>query len=296
MERIQCSLGIMAHNEEANIGRLLVRVQESRLETVELEEIIVVASGCTDRTESIVRDAAATDGRICLISQAVREGKASAMNLFMRHSTAPVLVLSSADLLPETDTLERLVAPFADPEVGLTACRPVPVNDPETFMGFAAHLLWDLHHEMNLSGFKAGEMIAFRKVFTRIPPYTAVDEASVEPLIRGQGYALRYVPEAIVHNKGPETVDDFLRQRRRIYAGHLEVRDQLGYSVSTMSGGTVARLLLRHLDWRPKHLLWTAGVVALEIAGRYLGWRDYKAKRSHTVWDIASTTKELEVR
>lgn len=296
MERIQCSLGIMAHNEEANIGRLLVRVQESRLETVELEEIIVVASGCTDRTESIVRDAAATDGRICLISQAVREGKASAMNLFMRHSTAPVLVLSSADLLPETDTLERLVAPYADPEVGLTACRPVPVNDPETFMGFAAHLLWDLHHEMNLSGFKAGEMIAFRKVFTRIPPYTAVDEASVEPLIRGQGYALRYVPEAIVHNKGPETVDDFLRQRRRIYAGHLEVRDQLGYSVSTMSGGTVARLLLRHLDWRPKHLLWTAGVVALEIAGRYLGWRDYKAKRSHTVWDIASTTKELEVR
>lgn len=296
MERIQCSLGIMAHNEEANIGRLLVRVQESRLETVELEEIIVVASGCTDRTESIVRDAAATDGRICLISQAVREGKASAMNLFMRHSTAPVLVLSSADLLPEPDTLERLVAPFADPEVGLTACRPVPVNDPETFMGFAAHLLWDLHHEMNLSGFKAGEMIAFRKVFTRIPPYTAVDEASVEPLIRGQGYALRYVPEAIVHNKGPETVDDFLRQRRRIYAGHLEVRDQLGYSVSTMSGGTVARLLLRHLDWRPKHLLWTAGVVGLEIAGRFLGWRDYKAKRSHTVWDIASTTKELEAR
>lgn len=289
-------MGIMAHNEEANIGRLLVRVQESRLETVELEEIIVVASGCTDRTESIVRDAAATDGRICLISQAVREGKASAMNLFMRHSTAPVLVLSSADLLPETDTLERLVAPFADPEVGLTACRPVPVNDPETFMGFAAHLLWDLHHEMNLSGFKAGEMIAFRKVFTRIPPYTAVDEASVEPLIRGQGYALRYVPEAIVHNKGPETVDDFLRQRRRIYAGHLEVRDQLGYSVSTMSGGTVARLLLRHLDWRPKHLLWTAGVVGLEIAGRFLGWRDYKAKRSHTVWDIASTTKELEAR
>ena len=178
----------------------------------------------------------------------------------------------------------------------MTACRPEPVNDPATFMGFAAHLLWDLHHQMNLEGFKAGEMIAFRKVFTRIPPHTAVDEASVEPLIRGQGYGVRYVPDAIVYNKGPETVDDFLRQRRRIYAGHLEMQAALGYSVSTMSGGKIAGLLLRHLDWRPRQLWWTARVVALEVYGRYLGRQDYRARRSHTVWEIAATTKELETK
>ena len=79
-----------------------------------------------------------------------------------------------------------------------------------------------------------------RKVFERIPPHTAVDEASVEPLIRGQGYTVRYVPEAVVYNKGPDTVEDFLRQRRRIYAGHLEMQHQLGYSVSTMSGTKIA--------------------------------------------------------
>lgn len=284
----------MAHNEAANIGRLLARVRESRFERVEVAEIIVVASGCTDDTEGIVRAAAAAEPRIRLISQPTREGKASAMNLFIRDAGCDVLVLSSADLLPDGDALERLVAPFADPEIGLTACRPEPVNDPATFMGFAAHLLWDLHHQMNLEGFKAGEMIAFRRVFQRIPPHTAVDEASVEPLIRGQGYQVRYVPEAIVYNKGPETVDDFLRQRRRIYAGHLEMQARLGYSVSTMSGGKIAGLLLRNLDWRPKQLYWTARVVALEVYGRWLGRRDYKARRSHTVWEIATTTKELE--
>jgi len=178
--------------------------------------------------------------------------------------------------------------------VGLTASRPEPVNDPATFMGYAAHLLWDLHHQMNLRGFKAGEMIAFRKVFQRIPARTAVDEASVEPLIRGQGYEVRYVPDAIVYNKGPETVADFLRQRRRIYAGHLEMKERLGYAVSTMSGAKIAGLLLRNVDWRPKPLWWTLRVVALEVYGRYLGWRDYKARRSHTVWEIAGTTKELE--
>ncbi len=218
------------------------------------------------------------------------------MNLFLRDAACDVLVLSSADLLPSEDAIERLVSPFADPEVGMTACRPEPVNDPATFMGFAAHLLWDLHHQMNLEGFKAGEMIAFRKVFTRIPPHTAVDEASVEPLIRGQGFGVRYVPDAVVYNKGPETVNDFLRQRRRIYAGHLEMQAALGYSVSTMSGGKIAGLLLRNLDWRPRQLWWTSRVVALEVYGRYLGRQDYRARRSHTVWEIAATTKELETK
>ena len=295
MTPLYCSLGIMAHNEAANIGRLLARVAASRLERVEVAEIIVVASGCTDDTEAIVRAAAAADPRIRLISQPAREGKASAMNLFLGEATCDVLVLSSADLLPAEDALERLVSPFADPEIGLTASRPEPVNDPATFMGFAAHLLWDLHHQINLQGFKAGEMIAFRKVFNRIPPHTAVDEASVEPLVRGQGYGVRYVPEAIVYNKGPETIDDFLRQRRRIYAGHLEMQAQLGYSVSTMSGTKIAGHLLRHLDWRPRPFFWTWRVVALEMWGRYLGRRDFKARRSHTVWEIAATTKELEI-
>jgi poly-beta-1,6-N-acetyl-D-glucosamine synthase len=294
MKSVSCSLGITAHNEEANIGKLLQCVIDQRLHNVDLVEIFVVISGCTDNTEGVVRGYMARDGRIQLLIQPRREGKASAMNLFLKQAQEDVLILSSADLQPAPDTLELLAAPFANSEVGMTACRPVPVNDKESFMGFAAHLLWNLHHEMNLHGFKAGEMIAFRKVFTRIPEYTAVDEASVEPLIRGQGYEVRYVPQAIVYNKGPETMADFLRQRRRIYAGHLELKQVLGYSVSTMSGLSIMSLLLRTLDWRPKQFLWTWGVVALEITGRFLGWRDFKRKKEHTVWDIATTTKELK--
>ena len=102
------------------------------------------------------------------------------------------------------------MAPFADPAVGMTTGRPVPVNDPGTFMGFAAHLLWELHHQINLRSFKAGEMIAFRKIFERIPYHTSVDEASIEPVVRGQEYEVRYVPKAVVYNKGPLTVGDFL--------------------------------------------------------------------------------------
>ena len=237
--QVPCSVGIMAHNEETNIGQLLQNLLDQELRTVDLRSVIVVSSGSTDGTEDIVRHFTQQDNRVQLLVQDKREGKASAINLFLGQAEEEVLVLSSADLQLKSDTLENLVAPFRDPEIGMTASRPVPVNDADTFMGFAAHMLWDLHHQMNLHGFKAGEMVVFRKTFKRIPQHTAVDEASIEPLIRGQGFQVRYVPQAIVYNKGPDTTDDFLRQRRRIYAGHLELERDLGYSVSTMGGARI---------------------------------------------------------
>lgn len=293
MTLIPCTIGIAAHNEEANIGRLLQRLQAQQLTVVAPSEILVVSSGSTDRTDAIVGEWLTREPRLQLLVQPRREGKASAINLILRQARERVVVISSADLLPEVDAIEKLVAPFADPEVGMTSCRPVPVDDPDTFMGFCTHLLWNLHHQINLRSFKAGEMIAFRRIFERIPYKTSVDEASIEPVIRGQGYGVRYVPDAIVYNKGPATVADFLRQRRRIYAGHLDVEQLLGYSVSTMSGLKILGLLLRQLDWRPRRFVWTWGVVALEAYGRYLGRRDYRRRRDHSVWDIAASTKRL---
>ncbi len=290
---IACSLGIMAHNEEANIGRLLETVSSQPTLTAKLTEIIVVASGCTDRTESIVHEWERTDARVRLVVQKQREGKASAVNVFLAHAREKVLLLCSADLLPGEGTLDKVVAPFADPDLAMTTCRPVPVNDAGTFMGFAAHLLWDLHHLVNLRSFKAGELIAFRKVLSRIPRRSAVDEASIESVVRSQGYAVRYVADAVTYNKGPETVQDFLAQRRRIYAGHLAVRDSVGYRVSTLSGLRVLGLVLRHLDWRPRPFLWTWAVAALEVYGRLLGSFDYRRRRDHAIWTMARTTKAL---
>lgn len=292
---IHCSMGIMAHNEEGNIGQLLDAIVSQRLKNVSLTEIVVVASGCTDNTETIVLNRARRDSRIRLMTQEKRAGKAVAINEYLPKAQGRIIVLCSADLLPESDALERLVAPFADPEMGMTTSHPVPVNDAGSFMGFAAHMLWGLHHAINMTRFKSGEMIAFRKIFERIPYHTAVDEASIEPVVRGQGYRVQYVPDAIVRNKGPETLNDFMRQRRRIYAGHLAVRDTLGYTVSTMSARKIFGVMLRNLDWRPRQFVWTWSIVALEAYGRLLGLRDYKERRNHAVWEIATSTKQLEM-
>lgn len=288
-----CSVGIMAYNEEANIGKLLKALLAQELSSVTIREIIVVASGCIDGTEDVVRSFCKNDERIKLLVQERREGKASAINLFIRRVTEDLVILSSADVIPRHDVVERLLEPFSDPRVSMTGVRQIPVNDPNTFMGFAAHLLWSIHHQVSLKHPKMGEFVAFRKVLRQIPPDTAVDEASLECIVRSQGFELRYVPEAIIYNRGAETVPDFLKQRRRIYAGHSRMKHEFGYVVATMSGLRILGLLLKNTKLDIKWLLWTPAAICLEAYGRFLGWCDYQMKRKdHAVWDIARTTKE----
>jgi poly-beta-1,6-N-acetyl-D-glucosamine synthase len=289
---VHCSIGIMAYNEEANIGCLLDALLSQVTKTVIIDKIFVVASGCTDRTEEIVEEFIELDPRVVLLVQAKREGKASAVNLLLTQVDSEVVVLESADTLPAPQTIESLVSPFADPEVGMVGGHPVPTNSADDFMGWGIRLLWELHHQVSLRKPKMGELIAFRNIFRQIPFETAVDEASIEPLIIGQGMRLVYSPQAVVLNKGPENVQDFIKQRRRIYAGHLYVHDTLGYKVSTMNGLWILLLFLREvkLDWR--NFIWGPAIITLELYVRWLATYDYVIwKRKPYSWSIVESTK-----
>jgi cellulose synthase/poly-beta-1,6-N-acetylglucosamine synthase-like glycosyltransferase len=202
--------------------------------------------------------------------------------------------MESADTIPNASTIDEMVRPFRNEQVGMTGGHPIPVNDSNTFMGFAVNMLWELHHYIALQTPKCGEIIAFKKIFHRIPPFSAVDEANVEPLIVGQAYGIVYCPKAIIENKGPETVRDFLKQRRRIQAGHLAIKQKQGYHVSTMSGLKVLRAYLKHMKFNKKYILWMPAIMFLEVYGRMLGNWDFKVRsRDHAIWDIAQTTKKL---
>ncbi len=291
---IRCTIGIMAYNEAENIGNLLDKLLNQRAQTVVIEKIIVVASGCTDCTDEIVEQFVPRDDRIQLLRQAQREGKASAVNLFMNNArNAEVIVMISADVLPTPDTIEALISPYADPQVGMIGGHPVPTNSKNSFLGFAVNLQWELHHLISMRHPKMGELISFRNIFRQIPLDTAVDEASIEPLIIGQGMKLQYAPDAIVYNRGPETLHDFIKQRRRIYAGHLYVKDTLGYQVATMNSMRILALFLQNLkaDWR--YFFWAPFILALELYVRLLGKYDYAVrKRKPCVWQMVESTKK----
>jgi biofilm PGA synthesis N-glycosyltransferase PgaC len=294
-QKIACSVGITAHNEEANIGEVLEAMINQRLHEVEIAEMIVVASGCTDRTEDIVREYMEQDERIQLFVQEKREGKTSAINVFLKHARHEVCVLESGDTIPHEDAIENMVRMFVDPAVGMTGAHKVPVNTPEHIIGFLSHLRLKLEHQLCLEIPRLGELIAFRKVFDQIPPDVAMDEAFVEALVIRRGLQVRYAPDAVVFNMGPETLGDFVKQRRRNHAGHLHLKAKYGYEVSSLGMSRVAKLALEEIMGAFK-LIWILFVLAVvEGYSRMLGWWDYKVhKRTHVVWDIAWTTKEVK--
>src|SRR3954454_2716013 len=290
---VACSVGIMAYNEEANIADAIRTVLGQPLSSSHIAELIVVASGCEDRTVAIVSEIAAHDPRVRVIEQPQREGKASAINLFLAAATSPVLLMVSGDVLVEDGTIDALLRHFEDPEVGMVGGHPIPVNRESTFMGHAVHLQWRMHDRIARETPKLGEIVAFRSVVPSIPTDTAVDEISIQALVEQLGYRLVYEPKAVVYNRGPTTVRDFLRQRRRIYAGHLRIADQQGYAAPTMDSSRLVRTLLSSGAFgSPRGIAWSLGTIGLEAAARGLGHYDVMRRRPQHVWEMCETTKQ----
>ncbi len=290
---LACSVGITAYNEEENIGPLLAAVLDQHLHRVVIDEIIVVASACTDRTVPIVREFMARDPRIKLIEQTRREGKTSAVNLFLAAAQSDICVLESGDTLPHEYAVEHMVRMFDDPTVGMVGAQKVAVNTPEHIVGLLSHLRLRMEHELCLEIPRLGEMIAFRKVFERIPHDVAMDEAFVEALVVRNGMQVKYAPDAIVYSTGPTTIPDFIRQRRRNHAGHLYLKHKYGYAVSSIQNKRVARLAFKEL-WGIVQLVWVLALLAfIEGYSRMMGWYDFAIKRDrHVIWDMAWSQKQ----
>ncbi len=291
-DKIRVSVGVTAHNEEANIGRLLEALINQHLHEVEITEIIVVASGCTDRTEDIVREYMKKDPRIKLLVQERREGKTSAINLFLKHAKEDICVLESGDTLPHESAIEHLVRMFRDPKVGMTGAHKVPVNTPDHIAGLLTHLRLRLEHQLCLEIPRLGELIAFRKVFDQIPPDVSMDEAFVEALVVQRGLQVRYAPDAIVYNTGPTSLSDFVKQRRRNHAGHLYLKHKYGYKVSSLQNSRVLKIALKEIWGAVRFIYMLILLGVLEAWARFLGWYDFVIRKErYEVWDMAWSQK-----
>lgn len=282
----------MAYNEASNIANAISSILSQSSGACNLREIIIVASGCTDDTVPIVAELSRSEPRVRVVVQERREGKASAINVFLAEAKSPILIMVSADVILKDGALAMLLSHFQDEKVGMVGAHPVPVNDDRRFLGHTVKLLWELHDRVARESPKLGEVVAFRNVVPSIPSDTPVDEISIQALVTQLGYRLVYEPGAIVYNRGPTTVSDFIRQRRRIYSGHLRIQQQQRYSASTMSVSRVFRALLSAQPFStPRSTIYTIGAVGLEATARMLGGYDYVRRRQHYLWQISTTTK-----
>ncbi|HSO37326.1 MAG TPA: glycosyltransferase [Labilithrix sp.] len=293
------SILVPAHNEARNIENLLDSLLAQQTEEARIMEVVVVASGCTDDTAPLARKVARGRPGIHIVVQERRAGKVAAINeyLHVRDKRAEIIVVSSADLCLAPDVVEKLVRCFKDnPKVGMVGARPVPDNDKDNVVSRMVHVLWELHHQVALTTPKMGELIAFRAALVdRVSELSVVDEASVEDIVRSKGFELAYVADAIVTNHGPEKLDEYFEQRRRIARGHYWLDFAFGYKVATMERGVLVKAALDVLkaeDTAGKKALVAA--VAVEIAARAAGFIDARIIGGrHRTWRALSSTKSL---
>ncbi|GAB3354334.1 hypothetical protein GCM10027300_21330 [Modestobacter lapidis] len=111
------SVLIAAFNEELVITRTVEYVLASKYP---VREVIVVDDGSTDGTAAMVRDLAARDSRVRLITQA-NAGKWAALNRGFGAVTQPFVVTLDADTLFTQETVGHLMAGFRSPRVGAVA-------------------------------------------------------------------------------------------------------------------------------------------------------------------------------
>lgn len=290
------SVGIMAYNEEKNIGKVLESLINQKENRIRIEEIVVVSSACTDKTDEIVKSYSKKDKRVKLIKQQKREGKVRAINEYLKRTKSPIIVMESADTIPKKDAIEKICLPLVeDPEVALCGARPIPTNDPATFMGFISHMQWELHHRAALLKTKCGEMLAMRNELDQIPPELIIDDAYIELFFEKQGRKIAYAKDSIILNKGPESVRDFIKRRRNLATGFMQLKDVYAYIPSTDMKGWLIKETLDITKANPKKVLWSFAAFALNSYANILGLIDYKIKKkANPVWDIASSTKSIQ--
>ena len=245
MSHPKTAIGICAFNEENNI-RFLLQNLISEQNLPEDCRILVVCSGCTDKTLEVVKELQIKDERIEPIFETTRKGKANALNRIFEDAGRSVdaLTLVNADSLPAVGSIANLVSTLATSNAGVVFAQPVPFKGPNCISYRIATVIWRLHHFISFlrNPKLSGELCSIRTGCLRpIPDDVATDEPYIEFAIREQGYEIRYLPEAVVYIRCPTNVVDLLKQRKRIWIGHMQLKRATGFTVSTSSFKNILR-------------------------------------------------------
>jgi biofilm PGA synthesis N-glycosyltransferase PgaC len=288
------SIGVCAYNEEKNIRHILDSILTQTVHGGSLEEIIVVSSGSTDGTDDIVREYASRDRRVRLLRQERREGKNSAVNAFMASAKGGILVLVNADNNLGEGALDHLISHFSDPKVGVVGGRPMPVNRRDTIAGFAVYMLWDMHHRLSLIYPKVGEAIAFRNLNIQIPTGMQSDEDLVRMDLEKRGYRTEYEPDAIVVNKGPDTVRDYWKQRTRVNIGERYMKRLFDFDIPTWDNRYLFQAYLGFLKDNSKHVVRMSAAMVMEMLARaYASIYVKLDKGDKVLWSMVESTKNV---
>jgi len=225
---------IPAHNEERVIGNLLKRITKLTYPKDRLE-VIAIDDASTDRTGEITDKFARNYSHIkALHRESGGRGKSEALSEGIKFSNGDIILTFDADYYPQLDIIEKLVAPFVDPEVGAVQGRVTVMNEEDSLVSKIVTLERIGGYQVDqrardkliLIPQYGGTVGGFRKeVLWMIggwDPNMLAEDTDLTVRCILSGYQVRYVDDAECYEEAVTTWRAYWNQRYRWAKGHMQ--------------------------------------------------------------------------
>ncbi|HEX8051152.1 MAG TPA: glycosyltransferase, partial [Solirubrobacterales bacterium] len=185
-------------------------------------QIIVASDGSSDATPERARAAGAD-----LVLELPPGGKVAALNAGAEQATGEILAFSDANSTWAPAALRRLVAPFADPEVGYV-CGQVRFLDPGGNNLEGAYWRYEMavrEMESALAGVTAGNGAVYavrRDAYIPLAPSGSHDLSFPFALAK-RGFRSLYAPDARAEEKMVPTLEGEFARKRRMMVGLWDI-------------------------------------------------------------------------
>ena len=296
------TIGIPAYNEQNNIGNLITDLKVQKATNILIEKVLIVSDGSNDSTVTIARKA--KWGIVKVVEGRNRLGKAQRMNEIIKNTKSDILVLLDADIrIKDNNFIEKIVKPIRLGQADLTSSdiREVP---QESF--FAKVIAFGMNYKRQVFNTYMGGTNFFTchgtaRVFSR-PLYKSIRflESVGEDLysylfaIRN-GFKYKFVPEAVIFYKLPETLSDHDKQSSRFFRSPKIMEDKFGKEfVVEHTKWPKFRFIIYGLKLAFKYPIYSFAYQAITLFLILKSKLNDQSSRTD-LWKIASSSKNIGV-
>ncbi len=221
-DAVRYSVIIPAYNAENTLGLTLDALERQTVPR-EMYEIIVVDDGSGDRTAAIAAEHGAR------VIRQENQGPAVARNVGVEAARGEIVLFTDADCAPREDWIEKMVAPFADPDV--VGTKGAYLTRQTAWMARFVQQEYEDRYD-RMARFERIDFIdtysaAYRRDiflanggFDPIFATASVEDQEFSFRLAQKGYKMVFVPDARVYHLHNESLRDYMR--RKFYIGYYK--------------------------------------------------------------------------
>lgn len=217
------SVLLPTHDGADTLAKTVLSIREQTWPRIEL---IVVDDGSDDSLRDVAEELYQSGLIDQLVGTRVRGGKAAAANLALGYATGEFIVITDNDTTFDADAIERVIQPFADPDVGGVSgnlasrnWKNSPVTAWQTIQYLTSISLGRRFKAMLGMLFVAsGAFGAFRHSAVKACggwPVGPGEDGDITLKLRRAGWQIRFAPDAWCLTDVPETLPRLVNQRMR---------------------------------------------------------------------------------